>query len=278
MVAEAVVPVEQLLERVVRVEVVLAAGTAVGSFAVTDGGVVVGAVHAVAEADVALDGEREVLQESDVSEGLGTRGHTLGEAGIEFGLPDGAAGVVLRTAVELTGIILRVAVFVEQVAAVEVMQVHRIDRGHYVGLVQRVCVSGRTRAAVVGFLPAGGNVGTGLQPLHRRDADVGASAPAREVGVDGLAFLVEVTEGEVVVALLGGAGTAHVVVLTVAVAHGVVPPVEVIVALEDVGAVIELAVGVEEVFHRHVEDVVFTEVGEEVRPHIVDGLGARHSR
>ncbi len=275
-VAEAVMPVEQLLEGVVHVEIVGAAGTAVGTLAVADGGVVVGAVHVGTEADVALDREGEVLQEGDVGEGLGARGDALVEAGVELGLPEGAAGVVLRAAVELTGIVLLVAVLVEEVAAVRVVEVHRIDRGHDGSLVQRVGVRRGARAAVVRLLPAGGEVRTGFQPLDGRHAHVGAAAPAHEVGVHGLALLVEVTQREVVVALVGGTRTAHVVVLAVAVAHGVVPPVKVVVTRKDGGRRVELAVGIEEAVERDVEDVVLTEIGVQVLPHVGDGLVLRH--
>ena len=105
MVAEAVVPVQELLERVVRIEVIRAAGTA-EALAVADDRIVVAAVHVVPEAHVTLDGECEILQEPDVGVGLGRGGDALGEALVELGLPDGAASAVLRAAVKFAGIVL----------------------------------------------------------------------------------------------------------------------------------------------------------------------------
>ena len=271
-VAEAVAPVQQLLERPVRIEVVGAAGTAVGALAVADGGVVVAAVHVVAEADVTLDGEREVLEELNVSISLRGGGDALGEALVQFGFPDGAAGVVLRAAVELAGVILHISVLVQEVGAVCIVEVHRIDRSHHMGLVERVRIGGGTGAALVLGLPAGADIDTGGQPGHRGHAGVDTTGPAGEVGVHSLALLVEVAEGEVVVALGGSAGAAHVVVLAVAVAHGVIPPVEVVVAGLDVGSIVELAVCIEQVFGGDIKDIVVADVCQEVRPDIGDGV------
>ena len=145
------------------------------------------------------------------------------------------------------------------------------------GLIERVGIGGGARAAFVLGLPAGAHVDAGRQPLNGGHTGVDAARPTGEIGVHGLALLVEVAQGEIVVALGRGTGAAHVVVLAVTVPHGVVPPVEVVVTGLDIGLIVELAVVIEEFSRFHIEDVVVAEVGQQVRPDIGDGFFPGHA-
>ena len=98
----------------------------------------------------------------------------------------------------------------------------------------------------------------------RLDVDGGAAGETVEARGLQVAVLIEVTDGEVVIALVGGAAGGEVILHTGARVDGLVEPVEVIlVALEDVGIGDELAV-LEEFGVGLVEDVELEALGDEV--------------
>ena len=256
--AEGLVVGEQLVEVHRVVAVVLVVGTAGGS-AVTHVRVVERSVQVVAGIVTGVDGELQAFEEDEVHIGAGVEDVALVEVVIPEGLGHDVTALA-RTAASLVPFKHHLAEIVIDIGSVGVVLVDRVDRTDVAGEVELVDV---TRAAAgVGRVTVGhrtGHVQTGLQPFLGLDVDVHTGVEALHVGTDGVALVVQVTEGEVVVGLLAGAAGGNGVFLAVAQALDGFLPVEV-VRIEEFRGAVEGAVG-DNLGVSHVERVVVQAAG-----------------
>ena len=249
-------PVQLLLEGIGLVAILLALAATVVTLTVADLCRVVLVLRAVPGVQVALHGECEVIGQDEV--GIGRGIHRVAHALLVVGLilPDNvtvgilvagvyhiAVGVDIRAAV-----VLAVAVSIEDIlAGVDIVQMYGIDRRD-VTRIHKEVFEGIVAVAVVGqiVLVRTSYVDTRLEPFLRIDIHHGTGRQAVEAGAILIAVLVEITEREHVVSLLRGTIGTEVVLLAVAVARGLVEPVEVFTVCAFHLGVHHLAVAVEE--------------------------------
>ncbi len=275
--AEGVGPAQLLLHIVVLVAVNHLFGTAGVALAVADDGVVVGMVVAIAHVQVSLDGEGEVLQEVEIHESNAVQGVAHGFVGVQLVLPDhmavrvlvtgavdGAVGGGVGTRVELL-----VAELVQDVfARGDVVQVHRIDGGNLAAVHERVHETGVAVAHAGGIqraLVAAGKVQAHLHVGNGLDVHHGAAGETVEAGVAQEAVFIQVTQGEISIGLVGGGAGCDVVLLTAALADGLVEPVQVVcVSPQDLGVGHQFTVGGEQGVVGLVVDVQVQHVADQV--------------
>ena len=247
---------------------------------VTDVRVLVGVVEVVAEVVRTVDGELEAFEEDDVHISAGVHDIAL----VEVVVPEGLGYDMTAEACACTALVplinLLAGNLVEDVGTVCVVLVDRIDRTDVAGEVERVDITGG--AVGVGDIRVShgtGEVQTGLEPLAGLDVDVDAGVDTLEVGLDGVALLVEVADRHEEVGLLTCAGCGHRVLLAVTYAADSLLPVEVVgieqlsVGVQDTVSAYELVVSyVERVVHQLLRDDVCGSVGA-CGGHILAGAG-----
>ena len=283
-------PAEVLLKLIVE-EVVLIAGTAaVIALAIADDGAVVGLVGAGAGCHVARHGEGEVLEEVEFRRRRRIHGIAHGDVPVQFVFPEDVAVGILVTGLDgsaggidvLAAVPLLVAEGVQDILSVVglsqfvVMQVCGIHRSDLAGVHEQVGVTAGAILVTVGVgvvLVGGVDVQAGLEPADGTDVGAGTGGEALEAAVGHVTVLIQVTEGEVVVALVGGTVSAEVVFLAVAVPEAELVPVQVvgeIAADRRVGD--HVAVFVEQFVVRFVEDIDPDLLGNQVRGGVSGGF------
>ena len=118
-------PAQLLLERVVLVDILDALATAVVALAVADDAGVIALLDVVADVEVSVEGEGEVLKEVELGGADGIHRVADADVLVQFVLPDDVTVYILVAGVDLlavlieivTGVILLVAVSVEDVTS-----------------------------------------------------------------------------------------------------------------------------------------------------------------
>ena len=277
-------PAQLLLERVVLVVVFVAAATAVVALTVTDHGAVVALLDIAAEVEVAVEGEGEVFQEVELDRRDGVHRVAGALVLVELVLPDDVAVHVLVTGIDLntvlvvivTRVILLFAVRVKDVfTRVDVVEVHRIDRRDVTAVHERVHIGVGTRGSIEVALVRGVDVEAQFHVRGGFHVDGGTTGEAVEAGGPQVTVLIQITQGEVVVCLVGGTGCGSVVFLAETGLDGLTEPVKVVlITLEDGGIGSQLAI-LEEGVRRFVPDVEFEAVADQVRVRISGSIGSR---
>ena len=283
-------PAEVLLKLIVE-EIVLIAGTAaVVALAVADDGAVVGLVGAGAGGHIARHGEGEVLEEVEFRRRRRIHGIAHGDVPVQFVFPEDVAVGILVTGLDgsaggidvLAAVPLLVAEGVQDILSVVglsqfvVVQVCGIHRSDLAGVHEQVGVTAGAILVTVGVgvvLMGGVDVQAGLEPADGTDVGAGTGGEALEAAVGHVTVLVQVTEGEIVVTLVGGSVSAEVVFLTVTVPETELVPVQVVGEVAADGGVGDhAAVLVKQFVVRFVEDIDPDLLGNQVRGGVSGGF------